>query len=261
MNSRSYAQAHTWSHEHIIALRDMIQRDICILQIHWYTMIQYPFFLHPPKIFARTHRNRSSTALSASWSAENYLHHCGKWILACWRIAWSPRKIPSNFMVYQFTPEIRWFFCFRKLEWSWVAIMLSQSPKFPHTPRSSALKWYYGWPWPSVLKPMVSSKFSELNPGFTQWIWDYNSTSVEDSSDTWCACQLSSTAEQLLSWGQKPLKVMICSWPRTTNTGIESQVWRRIKGIWYDLRSSQIKWNIRIATGNQPTNYIGHMWL
>lgn len=196
MNSRSYAQAHTWSHEHIIALRDMIQRDICILQIHWYTMIQYPLFLHPPKISMHTQKSFLHSFVTALCLLERWELSSSLWQVNFGMLENSlkPQKDTLKFhglSVYTRNPLV---FCFRKLEWSWVAIMLSQSPKFPHTPRSSALKWYYGWPWPSVLKPMVSSKFSELNPGFTQWIWDYNPTSVEDSS-AWIGVLVNSLAQ------------------------------------------------------------------
>ena len=112
--------------------------------------------------------------------------------LACWRIAWSPERYPQISWFISLHPKSAGFLgSWNEAEWP---LCCPKAQSFP-TRRSSALKWYYGWPWPSVLKPMVSSKFSELNPGFTQWIWDYNPTSVEDSSDTWTGVLVNSLAQ------------------------------------------------------------------
>lgn len=216
----------------------------------WYSIL---YFCIHRKISTHTQKSFLHSFVTALCLLERWELYSSLWQMNFGMLENSlkPRKIPSNFMVYQFTPEIRWFL--RKLEWSWMAIMLSQSPKFPHAEiiRTEMVLWMtmalrietYGIIEIFGAKSGLHPVDMGLQPNFC---WGFQ----------WHACQLSSTAEQLLSWGQKPLKVMIFSWPRTTNTGIESQVWRRIKG----MRSSQIKWNIHIATGNQPTNYIGHMW-
>lgn len=264
MNSRSYAQAHTWSHEHIIALRDMIQRDICILQIHWYTMIQYPLFLHPPKISMHTQKSFLHSFVTALCLLERWELSSSLWQVNFGMLENSlkPQKDTLKFhglSVYTRNPLV---FLLQEAGMKLSGHYVVPKPKVsPHAEiiRTEVVLWMtmalrietYG-----IIEIFgAKSGFHPVDMGLQpNFCWGFQCLN-------WCACQLSSTAEQLLSWGQKPLKVMIFSWPRTTNTGIESQVWRRIKGIWYHLRSSQIKWNIRIATGNQPTNYIGHMWL